>query len=97
MINLSELYRLLGEPELSTPYLEQAWFAMDRQYEKDPVGVQNWHSATGLAIVDTKIEAGAQQEANLWLQRVLARDPLNLEAHQRLEQLNARPPIRTET
>ena len=97
MINLSELYRLLGEPELSTPYLEQAWFAMDRQYEQDPVGVQNWHSATGLAIVDAKIEAGAQQEANLWLQRVLARDPLNREAQQRLEQLNARPPIRTET
>lgn len=97
MINLSELYRLLGKPEQSTPYLKQAWLAMDRQYEKDPVGVQNWHSATGLAIVDAKIEDGNQQEANLWLQRVLARDPLNQEAQARLEQIKARFSIRTET
>ena len=80
MINLSELNTLLGRPERSTPYVEQAWFAMERNYNEDPVGIRPWHSATGLAVADAKVSAGSLEEGRLWFRRVLARDPLNPDA-----------------
>ena len=80
MINLSELHALMGEPERSTPYLEQAWTAMERGYAADPVGIRPWHSAVGLSVARAKREAGALEEAELWYRRVLSLDPLNGEA-----------------
>ena len=80
MINLSELYRLIGQPELSTPYLEQAWAAMERRYADDPVGIHLWHSATGLTVAENYAEVGNAEEAELWYRRVLSLDPLNAEA-----------------
>jgi DNA-binding winged helix-turn-helix (wHTH) protein/Flp pilus assembly protein TadD len=80
MINLSELHALMGEPERSTPYLEQAWTAMERGYAADPVGIRPWHSAVGLSVARAKQEAGALEEAELWYRRVLNLDPLNGEA-----------------
>lgn len=80
MINLSELHALMGEPERSTPYLEQAWTAMERGYAADPVGIRPWHSAVGLSVARAKREAGALEEAELWYRRVLNLDPLNGEA-----------------
>lgn len=80
MINLSELHALMGEPERSTPYLEQAWTAMERGYAADPVGIRPWHSAVGLSVARAKQEAVALEEAELWYRRVLNLDPLNGEA-----------------
>ncbi len=80
MINLSELHALMGEPERSTPYLEQAWTAMERGYAADPVGIRPWHSAVGLSVARAKQQAGALEEAELWYRRVLNLDPLNGEA-----------------
>lgn len=80
MINLSELYRLIGQPELSTPYLEQAWAAMERRYSDDPVSIHLWHSATGITVAENYAEAGKTEEAELWYRRVLSLDPLNVEA-----------------
>lgn len=80
MINLSELNTLTGRSERATPYLEQAWLAMERRYGEDPVGIRPWHSAVGLAVADAKVEAGVPQEAELWYRRVLALDPLNPDA-----------------
>lgn len=80
MINLSELHALMGEPERSTPYLEQAWTAMERGYAADPVGIRPWHSAVGLSVARAKQETVALEEAELWYRRVLNLDPLNGEA-----------------
>lgn len=80
MINLSELYTLMGEPQQSTPYLEQAWSAMERRYAVDPVEIRPWHSEVGLSVARHKLEAGALEEAELWYRRVLTLDPLNAEA-----------------
>ena len=80
MINLSELAGLMGQPARSTPYLEQAWTAMDRSYQTDPVAIRPWHSEVGLAIAEAKVAASQPQEAELWYRRVLALDPLNAEA-----------------
>ncbi len=80
MINLSELYTLMGVPERSTPYLEQAWSAMERRYAVDPVEIRPWHSSVGLTVARHKLDAGAMQEAELWYRRVLTLDPLNAEA-----------------
>lgn len=80
MINLSELAELMGQPARSTPYLEQAWTAMDRSYQTDPVAIRPWHSEVGLAIAEAKVASSQPQDAELWYRRVLALDPLNAEA-----------------
>lgn len=80
MINLSELSVLTGQPEYSTPYLEQAWFAMERNFAVDPVAIRPWHSAIGIAVGQRRFEELAFDESKLWFQRVLSRDPLNVEA-----------------
>lgn len=77
MINLSELYELMGQPARSTPYLEQAWMAMERGYARNPVEIRPWHSAVGLSVAEAKLADGAPEEAELWYRRVLALDPLN--------------------
>ena len=80
MINLSELSRLMGQPERSTPYLEQAWAAMERNYQANPVAIRPWHSSVGIFIAEARLQADEPQEAELWYRRVLALDPLNREA-----------------
>lgn len=80
LINMSELARFQGEPELSDAYMEQAFEAMQRRYSEDEAMVRPWQSAIGLIIAGRKLEAGALSEAELWYRRVLALDPLNREA-----------------
>lgn len=86
MINMSELYELTGRSDRSTPYLAQAWFAMERRYEEESVSIRPWHSAIGIAIASAEFEAGKFEESRLWYRRVLARDPLNAEAVRGLSQ-----------
>lgn len=80
LINMSELARFQGDPELSDSYMEQAFEAMQRRYSEDEAMVRPWQSAIGLIIAARKREAGALSEAELWYRRVLALDPLNREA-----------------
>ena len=80
MINMSELSTLKGDPERSTAYFEQAWFAMEGNYGEDPVAIRPWHSEVGLRIARAKVQLGADEEAELWYRRVLALDPLNADA-----------------
>lgn len=80
MINLSELYGLTGRQDRSTPYLAQAWFAMERRYEEESVSIRPWHSAIGISVAAAEYEAGEFEKSRLWYRRVLARDPLNAEA-----------------
>ena len=80
MINLSELSKLTDRADQSTPYLEQAWFAMERQFAVDATSIRPWQSAIGLSVAVADAEAGNLLESKLWYRRVLARDPLNPEA-----------------
>lgn len=80
LINMSELARIHGEPDLSDAYMEQAFEAMQRRYSEDEAMVRPWQSAIGLIIAGRKREAGALSEAELWYRRVLALDPMNREA-----------------
>ncbi|WP_297735014.1 winged helix-turn-helix domain-containing protein [uncultured Maricaulis sp.] len=80
MINLSGLHRLMGQPERSTPYLEQAWISMERRYARDPVEIRPWHSSVGLSVAEAKLADGAPEEAELWYRRVLTLDPFNARA-----------------
>ncbi|MEO1660908.1 MAG: winged helix-turn-helix domain-containing protein [Pseudomonadota bacterium] len=86
MINLSELYELTNRQDRSTPYLAQAWFAMERRYEEESVSIRPWHSAIGIFVASAEFEAGKFEESRLWYRRVLARDPLNAEAVRGLSQ-----------
>ena len=86
MINLSELYELTDRQDRSTPYLAQAWFAMERRYEEESVSIRPWHSAIGMSVAWAEYEAGRFEESRLWYRRVLARDPLNAEAVRGLSQ-----------
>ncbi|MEL6257536.1 MAG: tetratricopeptide repeat protein, partial [Pseudomonadota bacterium] len=90
MINMSELTKLMGKPEQSTPYLEQAWHAMERNYGDEPIAIRPWHSEVGLSVARAKAEDGTFQEAELWYRRVLALDPLNADAMRELSSLLSR-------
>jgi len=90
MINMSELTKLMGKPERSTPYLEQAWHAMERNYNNEPIAIRPWHSEIGLSVARAKVEDGVYQEAELWYRRVLALDPLNVGALRDLSSLLSR-------
>jgi transcriptional activator of cad operon len=80
MINLSELYQLTDRADLSTPYLEQAWFAMERRFDEETVSIRPWHSAIGISVAARKAAIDELEESRLWYRRVLARDPLNSDA-----------------
>ncbi|RAN41225.1 winged helix-turn-helix domain-containing protein [Hyphomonas sp. GM-8P] len=80
MLNLAELSNLSDHPERSVPYLEQAWLAMERKYDEDPVAIRPWHSNVGIQVAQAKTDAGAFEDAELWYRRVLAFDPLNPDA-----------------
>lgn len=80
MINLSELYKLTDRVDQSTPYLEQAWFAMERRFDEETVSIRPWHSAIGISVAARKAANNELEESRLWYRRVLARDPLNADA-----------------
>ncbi|MEO0817982.1 MAG: winged helix-turn-helix domain-containing protein [Pseudomonadota bacterium] len=90
MINLSELTKLMGKPERSTPYLEQAWYAMEQNFSDEPIAIRPWHSEVGLSVARAKADDGMYQEAELWYRRVLALDPLNAAAVRELSGLLSR-------
>ncbi|MGP1275136.1 MAG: winged helix-turn-helix domain-containing protein [Caulobacterales bacterium] len=87
LLNMSELYRLTDREAEATPYLAQAWLAMERRYGDDPVAIRPWHSTTGLAVARAMAENGETAQSALWYRRVLARDPLNADAVRELAQL----------
>lgn len=90
MINMSELTKLMGKPERSTPYLDQAWHAMEQNFSDEPIAIRPWHSEVGLSVARAKMEDRAYQEAELWYRRVLAVDPLNADAVRELSGLLSR-------
>ena len=53
---------------------------MSRDYAANPVAIRPWQSEVGLTVARLRAEAGEPQQAELWYRRVLALDPLNVEA-----------------
>lgn len=80
MINLSELEELSGLTERQADLLARSFEAMSRDYAANPVAIRPWQSEVGLAVARLRAEAGEPQQAELWYRRVLALDPLNVEA-----------------
>ena len=77
LINLSEISQLSGQSEHVMPYMERAWDAMQRRYDRDAVEIGPWQSAVGIRIAESHTDAGSLAQAETWYRRVLALDPLN--------------------
>lgn len=80
LINLSDIAQIAGDRDRSTAYLERAFEAMNERYEQDAVLVRPWQSQLGVTLAERKLESGETTEAESWYRRVLAADPLNIDA-----------------
>lgn len=77
MINIADLLEITGRGDEALPYFEQAYAAMGRVYERNPVQVRPWHAALGVLIADRYRARGDFSAAETWYRRVLGRSPLH--------------------
>ncbi|XBQ16009.1 MAG: winged helix-turn-helix domain-containing protein [Oceanicaulis sp.] len=84
LVNLADLAQLTGRDAEALAYMSRAFEAMERGFAEDPVAIRTWQSEIGLWVANAHLDAGADERAELWFRRVLAIDPVNVDAASRL-------------
>lgn len=77
MINIGDVLEITGRREQALPYFEQAYAAMGRVYDRDPVQVRPWHADLGVLIAARYRTRGDMPAAEAWYRRVLGQSPLH--------------------
>ncbi len=77
MINIGDVMEITGRDEEALPWFEQAYAAMGRVYDRNPVQVRPWYSDLGVLIADRYRARGDSPAAEAWYRRVLAESPLH--------------------
>lgn len=77
MINIGDVMEITGRDEEALPWFEQAYAAMARVYDRNPVQVRPWYSDLGVLIADRYRARGDSPAAEAWYRRVLAESPLH--------------------
>ncbi|RZA37315.1 MAG: tetratricopeptide repeat protein [Lysobacteraceae bacterium] len=77
MINMGDVMEITGRDEEALPWFEQAYAAMGRAYDRNPVQVRPWYSDLGVLIADRYRARGDSPSAEAWYRRVLAESPLH--------------------
>jgi transcriptional activator of cad operon len=77
MINIGDLLEISGRDDEALPWFEQAYAAMGRVYDRNPVQVRPWYADLGVLIADRYRVRGALPSAEAWYRRVLAESPLH--------------------
>lgn len=76
MINIGDLLEISGRGNEALPYFEQAYAAMGRVYDRNPVQVRPWYAALGVLIAERYRARGDAPMAETWYRRVLTQSPL---------------------
>lgn len=77
MINIGDVLEITGKGEQALPYFEQAYAAMGRVYDRDPVQVRPWHADLGVLIAGRYRARADMPAAEAWYRRVLSHSPLH--------------------
>ena len=77
MINIGDLMEITGRDAEALPWFEQAYAAMGRVYDRNPVQVRPWYADLGVLIADRHLARGDAPAAEAWYRRVLAESPLH--------------------
>jgi transcriptional activator of cad operon len=77
MINIGDVLEIAGKGEQALPYFEQAYAAMGRAYDRNPVQIRPWHGDLGVLIAGRHRARGDMPAAEAWYRRVLIQSPLH--------------------
>lgn len=77
MINMGDVMEISGRDDEALPWFEQAYAAMGRVYDRNPVQVRPWYADLGVLIADRYRVRGDSPTAEAWYRRVLAESPLH--------------------
>ena len=77
MINMGDVLEIGGRDDEALPWFEQAYTAMGRVYDRNPVQVRPWYADLGVLIADRYRARGDSPTAEAWYRRVLAESPLH--------------------
>lgn len=77
MINIGDVLEISGRDDEALPWFEQAYAAMGRVYDRNPVQVRPWYADLGVLIADRYRVRGDLPSAEAWYRRVLAESPLH--------------------
>lgn len=77
MINIGDVMEISGRSDEALPWFEQAYAAMGRVYDRNPVQVRPWYADLGVLIADRYRVRGDLPAAEAWYRRVLAESPLH--------------------
>ncbi|MCI3180749.1 hypothetical protein C5708_10815 [Caulobacter sp. CCUG 60055] len=90
LVELGDLAEMRGDHPASLRYLERAFEAMTRVYDRQSSRIRPWYADFGVLIADRYAALGAGQQAELWYRRVLGLSPLQPAATSGLARLLAR-------
>lgn len=77
MINIGDVMEITGRDAEALPWFEQAYAAMGRVYDRNPVQIRPWYADLGVLIADRYRARGDSPAAEAWYRRVLAESPLH--------------------
>lgn len=77
MINIGDVLEITGKGERALPYFEDAYAAMSRVYDRNPVQVRPWYADLGVLIAGRYRARADMPAAEAWYRRVLSQSPLH--------------------
>ncbi|WP_163839550.1 winged helix-turn-helix domain-containing protein [Pseudoxanthomonas sacheonensis] len=80
LINIGDVLEISGRDAEALTYFEQAYAAMGRAYDRNPVQVRPWYAPMGVLIAGRYRARGDLPAAEAWYRRVLTQSPLQPEA-----------------
>lgn len=80
LINIGDVLEISGRDDEALAYFEQAYAAMGRAYDRNPVQVRPWYAPMGVLIASRYRARGDLPAAEAWYRRVLTQSPLQPEA-----------------
>lgn len=80
MINIADLLDISGSKDEALPHYEEAYAAMSRVSDRNPMQVRPWQPELGVLIAQRHRDRGDAIAAEAWYRRVLAHSPLHADA-----------------
>jgi DNA-binding winged helix-turn-helix (wHTH) protein/Flp pilus assembly protein TadD len=87
MVNVADVLEITGHSSEALPYLERAYAAMDRDYDRNSARIRPWHARLGVGIAERYLARGDKSAAETWYRTVLAHSPLHPQATRGLAEL----------
>lgn len=87
LINIGDVLEITGRPGDALPYIERAYAAMGRTYDRSSARIRPWHARLGVGIAERYLARGDRSAAETWYRAVLAHYPLDPLATRGLSEL----------